>query len=274
MADAVTAGLASAPVIPLKDENPTTTTPVVTMILIAACVGIFVFIQPRSTAERGVVDELEFNYETAAIPCEVTEGRPLALDEINRTLQGDDTSCGSGSSGARPFFPGKNVYLAIVYSMFLHGSWLHLAGNMLFLWVFGNNIEDRKGKGTYIAFYLLAGLAATAAHILVQPDSTIPVVGASGAIAGVMGAYLVLFPNVPIKSLILLGFIVFFRDVAAKWLLGIWLVSQFFINPNEGVAWMAHVGGFVFGVGAGLLWRATGTGERERQAAPSPTPWR
>jgi len=100
-------------------------------------------------------------------------------------------------------------------------------------------------------------------------------VGASGAIAGVMGAYLVLHPNVRIKSLIFLGFIVMFRDIAAKWLLGIWLVSQFFINPNDGVAWMAHVGGFVFGVLAGFVMRATGEPEEPAfPPVPSPTPWR
>jgi len=257
-------------VIPLKDENPTTSAPVVTIVLIAACVAIFVLVQPRATDRRGAVEELEFNYQTAAIPCEVVQGRPLTLREINATIRGDDTSCADAASGGATPFPGKNVYLAVVSSMFLHGSWLHLGGNMLFLWVFGNNIEDRKGRLTYLIFYLAAGLVATGAHILVQPGSTIPVVGASGAIAGVMGAYLVLFPNVPIRSLILLGFIVLFRDVAAKWLLGIWLVSQFFINPNEGVAWVAHVGGFVFGVGVGLWWRATGTGELERRASPAP----
>ncbi|MGH9180181.1 MAG: rhomboid family intramembrane serine protease [Acidimicrobiales bacterium] len=248
--------------IPLKDENPTTSTPVVTIVLIAACVLVFLFVQPRSGSPD--IDEVRFNLETAAIPCEVTKGRPLTVGEAIDTFnRGDDTACRSAPTSP-PLFPGKNVYLAIVYSMFLHGGWLHLGGNMLFLWIFGNNIEDRKGRATYVAFYLLAGLAATAAHILVQPDSTVPVVGASGAIAGVMGAYLVLYPDVRIQSLIILGFIVFVRDVAAKWLLGIWLVSQFFINPNEGVAWVAHVGGFAFGIGAGLLWRATG----DRQDPP------
>ncbi|MGH9281685.1 MAG: rhomboid family intramembrane serine protease, partial [Acidimicrobiales bacterium] len=105
-------------------------------------------------------------------------------------------------------------------------------------------------------------------------DSTVPLVGASGAIAGVMGMYLVLFPNVPIRTLILLGFFVLFRDISAKWLLGIWLVSQFLINPNEGVAWMAHVGGFVFGVVVGLVLRATGEPEPQRRYEPEPTPWR
>jgi membrane associated rhomboid family serine protease len=147
--------------------------------------------------------------------------------------------------------------------MFLHGGWLHLGGNMLFLWVFGNNIEDRMGSGPYLGFYLLAGLAAAAAHIAVQPDSTVPVVGASGAVAGVMGAYLVLFPNVRIRSLFFFFFILF-RDVPAKWLLGFWFVSQFFINPADGVAWVAHVGGFAFGALVALVLRDRLRPQRER----------
>ena len=249
--------------IPLTDGNPTRTTPVVTILLIAACVIIFVFVQPR---DQGV-DDARFSFQTAAIPCEVVNGRPLSIGEIELTLQaGDDTSCSSRPLGPSPFVE-KNVYLAVLYSMFLHGSWLHLGSNMLFLWVFGNNIEDKRGKVPYLVFYLLAGLAATAAHIAAQPSSTVPVVGASGAIAGVMGAYLVLYPDVQIRSLIFLGFFVMFHDVAAKWLLGIWFVLQFFTNPASGVAWVAHVGGFVFGMGAGLLWRATGEPERQE------TPW-
>lgn len=252
--------------IPLKDENPTTRPPVVTVVLIAACIAIFVFVQPR---DQGVEDA-EFSFKHAAIPCEVVNGRPLSLEEVRDTVEaGDGTACVVQPT-SRKLFAGKSVFLAVLYSMFLHGSWLHLAGNMLFLWVFGNNIEDKLGSGLYLVFYLLAGLVATAAHIFVQPDSTVPVVGASGAIAGVMGAYLVLYPNVRIRSLIFLGFLVLFRDVAAKWLLGIWLVSQFFISPNSGVAWMAHVGGFVFGVAAGLLWRAMGTPERQMETSTRP----
>ena len=254
--------------IPLKDENPTRSTPVVTIVLIAACVVVWVLIQQAGQRE----DNEAFTFETAAIPCEVVEGRPLTEEEVIDTVQFQDETACTSSPDTGPVFPDKNEYLALLYSMFMHGSWIHLLGNMLFLWVFGNNIEDRLGKGKYLAFYLVAGVAATAAHIAVQPDSTVPLVGASGAIAGVMGMYLVLYPNVHIRTLILLGFFVLFRDISAKWLLGIWLVSQFFINPNEGVAWMAHVGGFVFGVVAGLLLRATG--EPERPLVPDPTPWR
>ena len=256
--------------LPLKDENPTRNTAVVTVVIIAICVGVWVFVQQAGQRD----DNDEFTFETAAIPCEVVQGRPLAVEEIRDTVRfGDDTACTSLPE-TRPYFPEKNEYLALVYSMFMHGSWIHLLGNMLFLWVFGNNIEDRLGVAKFVAFYLVAGIVATAAHIAVQPDSTVPLVGASGAIAGVMGTYLVLYPNVRIRSLILLGFIILFRDIAAKWLLGIWLVSQFFINPNAGVAWMAHVGGFVFGVLAGLLLRATGDPEERYYNAPTPTPWR
>ena len=234
----------------------------------AACIGIFVFVQPRGTAtvqEQG--EQAAFTFETAAIPCEVIRGRPLAEEEVVETLQGtDDTACEVDPT-TPPVFPDKNVWASILYSMFLHGGFLHLAGNMLFLWVFGNNIEDTKGKVTYLVFYLLAGLAATVAHIAIQPSSTIPVVGASGAIAGVMGAYLVLFPNVPIRTLIFMFFITFI-EIRAKWLLVFWFFSQFLIQPDSGVAWMAHVGGFVFGVAAGLFWKSRAKPDSEYELKP------
>jgi len=227
-------------VIPLKDENPTRRTAVVTLVLIAINVVVYFGIQPNpadpSTSSR-------FTYENAAIPCEVTTGEPLSSVEIT-----SDT-CNEQPEGD-PIFPDKNVYLALLWSMFLHGSLLHLGGNMLFLWIFGNNVEDRLGRVKYVAFYLVGGLVATLAHVLVQPDSTVPTIGASGAIAAVMGAYLVWFPNVRIRTLFWIVFVVFFRDLRAKWLLLFWFFTQFFdaINPNSGVAWMAHVGGFAFGL--------------------------
>jgi len=245
-------------VIPLKDYNPTRHFPYVTVVLIAINVIVFLFVQRPTESDDN--DQARFAYQYAAIPCEVVEGRPLSEDEIGRTLDprlGDDTACDRTSPLSRGdgFFPNKQVWLAILYSMFLHGGFLHLGGNMLFLWIFGNNIEDHMGAVPYVLFYLLSGLAAAAAHILVQPDSTIPVVGASGAVAGVMGAYLVLFPNVPIRTLFLFIFLIFFRDIAAKWLLAFWFVLQFFTSPDAGVAWVAHVGGFVFGALIALLFR-------------------
>ena len=250
--------------IPLKDYNPTRHFPLVTVVLIVANLYVYFLVQSPSEGDQR---QLEFSLSYAAIPCELVQGEPLTLNELEDTFgrANDSEACARpGTDDSPPGFPDKQVYLATLYSMFLHGSLLHIAGNMLFLWVFGNNIEDRLGIPAYLGFYLAAGLAATAAHVLVQPNSTIPVVGASGAIAGVMRAYLVLFPNVRIRSLIILIFLVFLRDIAAKWLLGFWFVSQFFTNPNEGVAWVAHVGGFVFGALVALLLR-----DRLR---PAPTP--
>lgn len=256
--------------IPLKDYNPTRRFPVITLLLIAINVGVYFFVQ-RPFDETS--SQARFSYEVAAIPCEVVQGRPLTQDEIVQTLRfNNDSACERRPATAdEEVFPHKSVWLAVVYSMFLHGSLLHIGGNMLFLWIFGNNIEDRMGFAGYIGFYLLAGLVASAAHILVQPNSTVPVVGASGAIAGVMGAYLVLFPNVKIRSLIIF-FVILFRDISAKWLLGIWFVTQFFTNPNEGVAWVAHVGGFAFGALVALFLRDRLRPSRVSSFEPEPDP--
>ena len=260
--------------IPLHDENPTRSAPVVTLLLIAACVAVYFLVQPsgnlrlvEADPQEEQIRQLRFNLERAAIPQELTTGRPLTDAEVSETFP-------TGGVPASAFlcehdedpacYPDKSPWLSILYSMFLHGSVMHLLGNMLYLWIFGNNIEERRGRIVYIVFYVLAGIAATFAQVLVDPGSTIPMVGASGAIAGVMGAYLVLYPNVRIHTLIIFG-IILFRDIAAKWLLGFWFVSQFFIAPNSGVANMAHVGGFVFGLAAGLMWRLLGErGERGR----------
>lgn len=248
--------------IPLHDQNPTRTRPIMTMLLMAACIVIYFFIQPHRTG----VEDAEFSYRNAAIPCEIVQGRPLTTGERNDTREGDGSACDEdASSESRRSFPDKSPYLSILYSMFLHGSILHLGGNMLFLWVFGNNIEDHAGKAKYLLFYLAAGLVATIAQIAIDPASTIPMIGASGAVAGVMGAYLVMYPNVRIHTLFFM-FIIFFREIRAKWLLGFWFVSQFFTSPDAGVAWMAHVGGFAFGVLFGLVWRAISA--RQADAAP------
>ena len=253
--------------IPLKDYNPTRHFPYMTLLLIAASVLVYFFVQqPFESTEE---DQAEFTYEVAAIPCEVVTGRPLTIGEITETINNNDgeacvrdaqtisdsPACGLDEVPATcEVFPHKRVWVAILSSMFLHGSILHIGGNMLFLWIFGNNIEDRMRTIPYLLFYLASGLVAAIAHIMVQPNSTIPVVGASGAVAGVMGAYLVLFPRVPIRTL-LIFIIILFRDIPAMWLLGFWFVLQFFTSPEAGVAWVAHVGGFVFGALVALLFR-------------------
>ena len=242
--------------IPLRDDNPTSHPAIVTWLIIGACVVVYFFIQPHATTDMSAqVEEVKFSYKHAAVPCEITQGHPLSEQEVRQTLEaGDDSACFEGDSSPR-VFPDKNIWFSILYSMFLHGSVLHIAGNMLYLWVFGNNIEDVMGKVPFIVFYFAAGLVATFAHIVVQPNSTVPVVGASGAIAGVMGAYFVLFPNVPIRSLLIIVFIPLLRDIPAKWLLGFWFVLQFFTDAGSGVAWVAHVGGFIFGALVGLAFR-------------------
>lgn len=241
--------------IPLHDENPTSSVPWVTILLIAACVIVYFFVEPGSTEVNATA---AFNYRNAAVPCEVVTGQPLTAFELRYGR------CVDRADGTPALFPGKHVLLAVLVSMFLHGSLLHLGGNMLFLWVFGNNVEDRFGSLRFLAFYLIAGIVATGAHIAAQPGSTIPVIGASGAIAGVMGAYLVWFPRARVRTLLFLGFFVLFPVISARWLLIIWFISQFFLNPNEGVAWVAHVGGFAFGAFIALLFRGS-LADRRRQ---------
>ena len=267
--------------LPLKDENPTHRFPIVTLALIVACLGIYFLWQPSPFGET--IEDTVFYYEEAAVPCEITSGAPLSEDELRATLSapqagipGDEEACGVGSDVSPEGVPDKSVWLSLLVSMFLHGGLLHLGGNMLFLWVFGNNIEDHLGPLRFLGFYLIGGLVASAAHILVAPDSTVPVVGASGAIAAVMGAYLVWFPDAPVRTLVMLFIFITLVDVRAKWLLGFWFVLQFFTDPNEGVAWVAHVGGFVFGVVIGLLIRASGGLRRvawSRAYARQAGPW-
>jgi membrane associated rhomboid family serine protease len=159
-------------------------------------------------------------------------------------------------------------------SMFLHGGWLHLLGNMLFLWIFGNNVEDRLGSIPFLLFYLVGGVAAALTQVVIDPRSTIPLVGASGAIAAALGAYIVLFPGARILSLVFLGFFYQLIEVPAILVLGFWfglqLLNGFAAFGAEtaqgGVAFFAHIGGFVFGLAVGVLLRVVGAGTgRERR---------
>ncbi len=252
--------------LPLRDENPTTRTPVMTLVLIVACIAAYFGPQDALSDE---VDAVLFNLEYAAIPCELNTGQPLSEAEIDATFnRGIDDACVADETGPQ-LFPDKQVYLGLLTSMFLHGSLLHLAGNMWFLWLFGNNIEDRLGSVAFVGFYLIGGLVGSAAHVAAQPLSTVPVVGASGAIAAIMGAYAVWFPDAPIRTLVFY----FLRDISAKWFLGIWLITQFFIGGDSGIAWVAHVGGFVFGALIALLVRRSDFGERKLNRSSEPRKW-
>ncbi len=160
----------------------------------------------------------------------------------------------TGAAEARVAVPPP---LTVLTSMFLHGGFLHLGGNMLFLWIFGDNVEDVMGRPRFLAFYLICGLAAALAQVMLNPASTVPMVGASGAISGVLGAYLALFPRARIVTLVFFGFIVDTVRIPAVFFLGIWFLMQFLYagGAGGGVAWMAHVGGFLSGLALVFLFR-------------------
>ena len=260
--------------IPISDENPIKRLPIVTLLLIVACVTVYFAVQPTGAPEfswTGLVervdeDDLRFVVDNAAIPCELVEMRPLTEEEYRETFdENDGSACGEDGPAHSE---GKVVLLGVLVTMFLHGSIAHLFGNMLFLWVFGNNVEDRRGRIRYLLLYLFGGLAATAAHVAVDPQSTVPVIGASGAIAAVMGAYLVSWPKARIKTIIFFGFVLL-RKVEAIWLLLYFLATQFLlVGGDSAVAWAAHVGGFAFGVLVGLWWRRKD--QRAAGALPAP----
>ena len=217
--------------LPLKDNVPTRTFPYVTVALIAANLAIFLW-----EATSGVNHEvLRYGYYPCAV--EGTCVQPASL------------------------VPHLPWYEGVFTSMFLHGGWLHVGGNMLFLWIFGNNVEDALGHVRFLAWYLVAGIAATAAQTAVtlafsnDAGASIPNVGASGAIAGVLGAYFVLLPRAHVLTLFIIVFIPLLREIPAVWFLGIWIVFQLYdggfelLHPQSGggTAFFAHIGGFVFG---------------------------
>lgn len=223
---------------PLRDINPTRITPWVTISLIAACLIVFFGIQ----AGDSEVEQQEFLYRSAAIACEVRTGQPLSEAEI---VTG---TCFDGTES--PYFPEKVPALSVFISMFLHGGVAHVVFNMWFLWIFGNNVEEAFGRIGYLLMYILGGVAATFAYIVTNPDSTVPLVGASGAIAAVLGAYAVLFPGHRVLSL--LGWLIL--PVPAALFLGFWFIAQFGLGGTN-VAWQAHAGGFAFGFAVTLLMR-------------------
>lgn len=208
--------------IPFKDDNPTTIFPFVTIGLIALNTIVFVL----QFFYSGDIRQIVFTY--GAIPNYL-----LTFDTV------------------QPIHP----ILTVFTSMFMHGGIFHIAGNMLYLWIFGNNIEDKLGHIRFTIFYLLSGITAAYSHAITSPSSMIPMIGASGAVSGILGAYLLLFPHARIHTLVFFGFFVQVIKLPALLVLGFWIVIQFingvlgkgFMNQG-GVAWFAHIGGFVFGV--------------------------
>jgi membrane associated rhomboid family serine protease len=225
---------------PLKDDRPSRAFPAVTTLLILANILAFLY-QASLHVGAAALDPPaaeEFIREFGLVPCSVT-----------------------GVCGMRPGVPPPVV--TALSSMFLHGSLLHIAGNMLYLWIFGKNVEAALGHGRFLTLYLLSGVLAALAQAGLHPHSTVPLIGASGAVAGILGAYLILFPRATISTLLILGFFVRLVHVPAVIVLGFWFLVQFgnvlierSIGPIAGgVAWFAHVGGFLAGMALLFLMR-------------------
>jgi membrane associated rhomboid family serine protease len=230
--------------IPLRDSTRSDTRPVINTLLVAINIVVFLFelsLGPRTS---------EFFRQFGVVPVDTLQGLATGRPEVFRPL---------------------------LTSMFVHGGWLHLIGNMLFLWVFGDNVEDRFGHLRYLLFYLAGGLAANVAHIALNAGSTMPTIGASGAVAAVLGAYTFLFPGARVLTLVPLGFLLTTMELPAKIFLGLWFALQFLSGATAlavasaakagGVAWWAHVGGFVFGLAMAFLFY------RDRRRRPAVEAW-
>ena len=238
---------------PIKDDIPTRRFPIVTVALIVANVVMFFGFQGAFFGSDEKFDERVIEY--GAIPYEVSNPG----DECAVSTSGQELIC-EGQEGVSGDAPSQAAtWLTLLTSMFMHGGLLHIAGNMLFLWVFGNNIEDSMGRGRFLAFYLLGGLAALLAQVLFQPDAAVPTIGASGAVAAVLGGYALLYPRARVVTLIFI--IIFFTiiELPAMLVLGAWFVLQALNGASElatpvagggGVAYWAHLGGFLFGLAA------------------------
>ncbi len=212
--------------IPLRDNVPSRGTPLVTYALIAANVFVYFILQPGAATRAGLL----FTFQWGLIPADLLGGVPRVPHPVP-------------------------VAWTVLTSMFLHGSFLHIVGNMWYLWLFGDNVEDVMGRARFLVFYLLSGVAAAAAQVVMDPGSRVPMVGASGAISGVLGGYLLLYPRARILTLVPLGFFTQLMEVPALIVLGFWIFVQLlnvFVTPvygnSGGVAFFAHIGGFVTGM--------------------------
>lgn len=247
--------------IPIGDENPTLRTPIVTYLLLAALLAVWVVVQGAGTNDARLAATV---CNLGLVPGELT----------GRAAEGTALPLGAGMACVVDREPIN--WLTPLFSMFLHGSWMHLLGNGLFLWVFGNNVEDSMGRGRFLLFYVLCGLFAAAAQVAVGPASPVPMVGASGAISGVLGGYLLLYPRVGVRVLFI--FFIFFRVfripafLVLLWWIGYQIVlglpELMAIDPDvsAGVAFWAHIGGFAAGLLLIKLFARKDLVERHRRA--------
>jgi membrane associated rhomboid family serine protease len=259
--------------LPLRDNNPTRSFPIVTVAIILANCAVFYW---QNSGGPQMNDLIDGRY--GFVPWELTHNQALqGIGYLARNghihympgspLDSDPRSRDAFSVGPPP----QPIWLSIFTAMFMHGSLMHIGGNMLFLWIFGNNVEDVLGKMRYLAFYLGCGVIAALAQTCVDPNSIVPNIGASGAIAGVMGAYIVIWPEAKVLTLIFLGFIGFLREISAFWVLGIWIAIQAVTGyyglggqSTGGVAYFAHIGGFSAGIILILLLGGRKLGRRKR----------
>jgi membrane associated rhomboid family serine protease len=229
---------------PYKDDNPTLATPVVTVALIAANVAAWILLQGAGSEPMLQASVCRLGVIPGHLFGQIVSGATISL--------GEGQSCQVGNYSG---------WLTVLTSMFMHGGWLHLIGNMWFLWVFGNNVEDSTGRGRFLVFYLLCGAIAALAQSVANPGSAIPMVGASGAISAVMGAYIVLYPRVRVHMLIVLVIFITTIRVPAWMMLGYWFLLQIvgtmpmLASEGGGVAFLAHAGGFVAGMVLVLIFR-------------------
>ena len=214
---------------PYKDDNPSSTFPAVTIGIIALNIAVFILQVLSGRSGQQIV------YSYGAIPHNIVS-----------------------MQSTQPIHPALTLFT----SMFMHGGLFHIFGNMLYLWIFGNNIEDRLGHFRFILFYLFCGIAAALLHALTAPESAVPMIGASGAISGVLGAYLLLFPYARIHTIIFLGFFVQTVRIPALIVIGFWAIIQFVsgltaqgLQGHGGIAWFAHVGGFIAGLLTVKMWQ-------------------
>ena len=222
--------------LPLRDTNPTTKTPVVMIALVVANVLVWFY-----QLHHGV---MEATLDYGVIPRWLLAG----MRDGQLVLPMGDALRGHVREVEVMLHQEVPHPLTLLTSMFMHGGWMHLVGNMWFLWIFGDNVEDAMGRVRFVVFYLLCGVLAALAQTAVTPHSEVPMVGASGAIAGVLGGYLLLYPRARIRCLWVLIIFITTIELPAWALLGMWFVAQFFIPQGEGIAWAAHVGGFVAGL--------------------------
>ncbi len=246
---------------PISDDNPRANLPIATIVIIGLNVLVWVVVEgagaPRPLAEA----MCRYSLVPGELLGHVAPGTQI---QVGRNLVCQ--------------FDGVPNPLSVLWSMFMHGGWLHIIGNMWFLWVFGDNVEDEMGPVRFVIFYLACGLAAAGAQIFTNPDSIVPMVGASGAIGGVMGAYALMFPRVRVNLLIILIFYVTIIPVPAVFMLGYWFVLQLVAgipalgSEQGGVAFWAHVGGFLTGIALVPLFRRPGHGGPPGRKVRRPKP--